>query len=137
MFAALRSLGVAVDAAAARAAADRDGLMVLWLGQFRLDVFTPSIEFSWEAGRRSEPHRPLGARAPPRPILVIMSIRQLIPPPLCALGAKVMTLDELHKPTMHKIDLLNASFWSAINHTTDSLGIIERHRVKVWVRNAY
>jgi len=51
VFAALRSLGVAVDAAAARAAADRDGLMVLWLGQFRLDVFTPSIEFSWEAGR--------------------------------------------------------------------------------------
>jgi hypothetical protein len=53
------------------------------------------------------------------------------------LGAKVMTLDELHKPTMHKIDLLNASFWSAINNTTDCLGIIERHRVKVWVRNAY
>lgn len=53
------------------------------------------------------------------------------------LGAKVMTLDELHKPTMHKIDLLNASFWSAINNTKDGLGIIERHRVKVWVRNAY
>lgn len=54
-----------------------------------------------------------------------------------SLGAKVMTLDELHKPTMHRIDLLNASFWSAINNTRDGLGIIERHRVKVWVRNAY
>jgi len=53
------------------------------------------------------------------------------------LGAKVMTLDELHTPTMHKIDLLNASFWSAINNTQDGLGIIERHRVKVWARNAY
>ena len=53
------------------------------------------------------------------------------------LAAKVMSLDELHKPTMHKIDLLNASFWSAINNTADCLGIIERHRVKVWVRNAY
>lgn len=54
-----------------------------------------------------------------------------------ALHAKVMTLDELHKPTMHKIDLLNASFWAAINNTKDGLGIIERHRVKVWVRNAF
>lgn len=53
------------------------------------------------------------------------------------LGAKVMSLDELHKPTMQKIDLLNASFWAAINNTTDGLGIIERHRVKVWARNAH
>jgi hypothetical protein len=53
------------------------------------------------------------------------------------LGASVMSLDELHKPTMHKIDLMNASFWAAINNTADGLGIIERHRVKVWARNAH
>lgn len=52
------------------------------------------------------------------------------------LAVKVMSLDELHKPTMHKIDLMNASFWAAINNTADGLGIIERHRVKVWARNA-
>ena len=52
------------------------------------------------------------------------------------LKAKIGSLDELHKPTMRKIDNLNVSFWSAINNK-DGLGIIERHRVKVWQRNAY
>jgi hypothetical protein len=52
------------------------------------------------------------------------------------LHGKVLTLDELHKPTMLKIDLANASFWNAINNK-DGLGLIERHRVKVWLRNAY
>ena len=51
--------------------------------------------------------------------------------------AKIMELDELHKPTMRKIDNLSASFWSAIHNNQDGLGIIERHRVKVWARNAY
>jgi hypothetical protein len=51
VFNALRSLGVVVDAVAARSAAEREGLMVLWLGPFRLDVFTPSIDFAWEAAR--------------------------------------------------------------------------------------
>jgi len=53
------------------------------------------------------------------------------------LSAKIMVLDELHKPTMHKIDLANSSFWYAINNSKDGLGIIERHRVKVWQRNVY
>jgi hypothetical protein len=39
------------DPIAARAAAEREGLIVLWLGPFRIDVFTPSIDFSWEAER--------------------------------------------------------------------------------------
>ena len=30
-----------------------------WLGSVRIDVFVPSIEFSWEAGRRRV-HRPFG-----------------------------------------------------------------------------
>ena len=53
------------------------------------------------------------------------------------LGAKIMVLDDLHKPTMRKIDNLNASFWNAINNNAGGLGIIERHRAKVWLRNAY
>ncbi len=53
-------------------------------------------------------------------------------------GAKIMTLDELHKPTMLKIDVKNMSFWGAINNAADGcLGIIERHRVKVWLRSVY
>jgi len=51
VFAALRLLGIAIDDESAQQAAERDGLIVLWYGPFRLDVFTPSIEFSWEAAR--------------------------------------------------------------------------------------
>jgi hypothetical protein len=52
------------------------------------------------------------------------------------LNGKLVTIDELHKPTMQKIDQSNSSFWNAINGK-ENLGIIERHRVKVWQRNAY
>ena len=38
---------------------------------------------------------------------------------------------------MRKIDTLNLSFWSAANNSSTGLGIIERHRVKVWLRNVY
>ena len=51
--------------------------------------------------------------------------------------AAILTLDELHEATMQKIDALNASFWSAANNAKAGLGLIERHRVKVWMRNAY
>lgn len=51
--------------------------------------------------------------------------------------ALILTLAELHESTMHKIDTLNASFWSAANNVKNGLGMIERHRVKVWMRNAY
>lgn len=53
VFAALRSLEITVDETAARTAAEHEGLMIFWLGLFRIDVFTPSIDFSWEAGRTS------------------------------------------------------------------------------------
>jgi hypothetical protein len=46
VFAALRSLGVEVDDPSARRAADREGLIVLRLGDYRIDVFTPSIPFA-------------------------------------------------------------------------------------------
>lgn len=51
VFSVLRSVGIAVDPAPARAATEREGLIVLRLAEFRIDVFTPSIAFSWEAAR--------------------------------------------------------------------------------------
>ncbi len=51
VFAALRSLGVVVDEGAARRDADDQGLFVVRLDQYRIDVFTPSVEFAWEAAR--------------------------------------------------------------------------------------
>ncbi len=49
--AALRSLGIAVDEGAARRASDDEGLFVVWDGTWRIDVFTPGIDFAWEAER--------------------------------------------------------------------------------------
>jgi hypothetical protein len=51
VFSALRSLGISVDDAAARDHASAEGMFEVHLGDFRVDVFTPSIEFSWEAER--------------------------------------------------------------------------------------
>lgn len=56
VFAALRSLDIEIDPTAARTAADKEGLMIFWLGPFRIDVFTPSIDFSWEAARTCVRH---------------------------------------------------------------------------------
>jgi hypothetical protein len=56
------------------------------------------------------------------------------------IGAPVFDLPALHKATMRKIDLLDKSFWSAANHqngSTNSLGMMERQRLKVWLRQAY
>ena len=56
-----------------------------------------------------------------------------------ALGAQVINLGQLHEASMRKIDRQNASFWSAINHRSgpESLGLLERQRVKTWLRNTY
>lgn len=57
-----------------------------------------------------------------------------------ALGAAVVTLSPLHESSMRKIDKQNASFWAAINNRAadeDSLGMLERQRVKTWLRNNY
>jgi hypothetical protein len=56
-----------------------------------------------------------------------------------ALGAKVINLQRLHDATMRKIDQSDASFWSA-THRGDggnALGLLERQRVKVWLRRTY
>jgi len=56
-----------------------------------------------------------------------------------ALGAHVITLAQLHEGSMRKIDRRNASYWAAVHTTTvpDSLGMLERQRVKTWLKGAY
>lgn len=57
-----------------------------------------------------------------------------------ALNAKIIPLKRLHPPLMQKIDAHSASFWAAKNHVVDSpmkLGLLERHRVKIWLREAF
>ena len=57
-----------------------------------------------------------------------------------ALGAKIITLRKLHEPVITKIDAVSSSFWAAQHRTTtepNGLGLLERQRVKVWIRNAY
>lgn len=55
------------------------------------------------------------------------------------LGAYCIDLPALHETSMRKIDRQNASFWAAINDRSspDCLGMLERQRVKTWLRNAY
>jgi hypothetical protein len=56
-----------------------------------------------------------------------------------ALGGRVVSLGQLHEASMRKIDRSDASFWSAIHTTSgpDALGLLERQRVKTWLRNTY
>ena len=55
------------------------------------------------------------------------------------LGAQVINLAQLHEASMRKIDRQNASFWAATNTKTgeDALGLLERQRVKSWLKGAY
>jgi hypothetical protein len=57
------------------------------------------------------------------------------------LGAPILELPALHKGTMRKIDRLDKSFWSAANYQGEvpehNLGLMERQRLKVWLRQAY
>lgn len=56
-----------------------------------------------------------------------------------ALGARVVTLAQLHEASMRKIDRQNVSFWAAVNSRTpdDTLGLLERQRVKSWLAKTY
>ena len=56
-----------------------------------------------------------------------------------ALGGRVITLAQLHEASMRKIDRQNASFWAATHVTSgpDALGMLERQRVKTWLKGAY
>jgi hypothetical protein len=53
-----------------------------------------------------------------------------------SLGGQVITLGQLHEGSMRKIDNQNLSFWGAINNP-GVLGILERQRVRVWLRKTY
>lgn len=53
-------------------------------------------------------------------------------------GAKVIDLKHLHDPVVRKIDAGNNSFWSAKNSSGgESLGLMERQRLKLWMHHAY
>jgi hypothetical protein len=56
-----------------------------------------------------------------------------------SLGGHVISLPQLHEASMCKIDRQNASFWAAINNRTgpDALGMLERQRVKTWLKSTY
>jgi hypothetical protein len=56
VFDALGSLGIAVDHGSARSASTARGMFALKWGRWRIDVFTPSIPFSWEAARTRSTH---------------------------------------------------------------------------------
>ena len=56
------------------------------------------------------------------------------------MGAGIITLRRLHETSMIKIDASSMSFWAVANKTdgdTSGLRLLERQRVKVWLRNAY
>ena len=54
-------------------------------------------------------------------------------------GAYLVELPRLHDASMRKIDQHDTSFWKAINdrESPDSLGLLERQRVKTWLKNTY
>lgn len=56
------------------------------------------------------------------------------------LGARVIELPKLHEGSMRQVDHSNSSFWSAVNAGENGdqlLGILDRQRVKVWLRKVY
>jgi len=56
------------------------------------------------------------------------------------LNAQIITLKRLHEPVINKIDAGSTSFWAAKNKSVNEakgLGLLERQRVKLWLRSAY
>ena len=54
------------------------------------------------------------------------------------LHARIINIKRLHEASMIKIDGHSSSFWSATQSTGEhALGILERQRVKMWLRNSY
>jgi hypothetical protein len=57
-----------------------------------------------------------------------------------AMGASVIHIKRLHETSMTKIDASSASFWAVANKgdgDTSGLRLLERQRVKVWLRNSF
>lgn len=55
VFDALRAVGASLDDGRAGDEAVREGMFNAWVGAYRVDVFVPSIPFSWEAERTKLP----------------------------------------------------------------------------------
>jgi hypothetical protein len=54
------------------------------------------------------------------------------------LHARIIEIKRLHEAAMRKIDSHSSSFWSATQNTdAHALGILERQRVKMWLKGAY
>jgi len=56
------------------------------------------------------------------------------------LGAKFIELPKLHEGSMRQVDHSNSSFWAATNAAENGdqlLGLLDRQRVKVWLRKTY
>lgn len=56
------------------------------------------------------------------------------------LNAKIITLKRLHEPVINKIDAGSTSFWAAKQKSeteVKGLGLMERQRVKYWLKHAY
>ena len=56
------------------------------------------------------------------------------------LNAMIISLKRLHEPVINKIEAGSTSFWAAKNRSESNLsglGLLERQRVKVWLKNAY
>jgi hypothetical protein len=60
---ALRSLGIETDLETSLLASRREGMFVVRYGMFRVDLFTPSIDFAWEAKRTRVRHAIEGREA--------------------------------------------------------------------------
>jgi hypothetical protein len=56
------------------------------------------------------------------------------------LGAKVVSIPRMQDATMQKIDGHSLSFWAAgnnVDRANQALGLLERQRVKVWLKKVY
>ena len=53
------------------------------------------------------------------------------------MGAKVITLKKLHEGVVNKIDADSSSFWKATQSEPGGLGLMDRQRLKMWLRDAY
>jgi hypothetical protein len=57
-----------------------------------------------------------------------------------ALGARTVSIKRLNEAAIQKIDATSSSFWAAKNSAdkeTTGLGLMDRQRVKLWLRAAY
>ncbi len=57
-----------------------------------------------------------------------------------AMGASIVHLKRLHETSMIKIDASSSSFWAAVNRSdadASGLRLLERQRVKLWLKNAF